>query len=237
MDQREHPRIHRGGVIGLDVLVVPVEGRVVHGRLVDMSATGAGVQILASEQPSLADAERVVLIIGAHQLDPPLTAAAITLHQETKGVERHVGFRFVDPEALMETLTGSFQSLFNARGAERVRAQPHEPITVALCFFERSGEEERFDGKLDDISATGLSVELPVEVYPDAVTEGAVVRLVVRLPGTNAELPLTGIVRDCVPLGDRWRVGIEFDPGAPNFEASQADIVAYVERRRAEEAG
>lgn len=236
MDQREHPRTRREAVAGLDVIVVPVEGRAVHGHLVDMSATGAGVGIAAAEGPRLTQGERVVLVIGAHQLDPPVTASAVTLHQEEQGEELHVGLRFVDPEALMASLSGTFRTLFNARQAPRVRAEPDAPITVAVRLpVEGGGVAEPMDAEIDDISATGLSLELPVEAA-ESVAEGAILHLVVRLPGQEVELPLSGIVRDRIPLGDRWRLGVEFDPAAtPDFEAQQAGIVAYVERRRAPE--
>jgi hypothetical protein len=237
MDQREHPRNRQEGLVGLEVIVVPVEGRAAHGRLVDMSARGASVTMEASERPKLAEAGRVVLVIGANQLDPPVTASAVTLHQTEVGEERRVGFRFVDPEALMETLSGSFRVMFNARQAERVKAEAHAPIMVAVCLpLEGGGQTEPVDGELGDISVKGLSLELPVEVDADAITEGVGVRLMVRLPGVEGALPLTGIVRDCVPLGDRWRVGLEFTPESMvDFEASHAGIVAYIESRRAED--
>jgi hypothetical protein len=233
MTDRTHQRVASEVVEHMTVIVVPAHDAPVKAHLLDLSASGAGVEMPAEYSARLAEHERVVLVIGAHQLDKPITVPATATYRIAEDSGLRCGFQFVDPAEFMAQLTPALDLLFEQRHWLRVPPDPDAPAVVTLESTQASPEEAPVAAELSDLSGLGVSLDVTAEAVSRFQLANPV-KVVMHLPESDDEAALVGLVRHRLPLGDRWRLGIEFDAEAtPDFAAQQQRVIAYVTHCRA----
>ena len=143
-------------------------------------------------------------------------------------------FNWVDPERIFNALPVRVRHLLNRRGA--VRVEPMERVLIDLSFDQL---ELSVEGRLEDISVTGMSVVLranEAESIPPQLKQanGLQVTCDLMLPESAQSLHLVGVVRDCqIGSEDRIRLAVGFT--GKKRVAQESLIVRYVMRRQRED--
>jgi hypothetical protein len=213
------------------VFIVPSTGEPLRGRLTDLSITGGQIRVGRGqpiEMRALAAHERVALHLEHAQLDKPIRAPAVitTCKDEPFGVR--CAFQFVDPDTFQERLSSKLDELLEARAGERVTPPPDEPVDVRVLLPSSGGRTTVSRVALNDISPVGVSIDVDIEAA-DRLEQAGAFRLVVSIPSLPNKLELHGRVRHRLPLGNRWRLGVEFDAEAtPRFALQRAQLATYV---------
>jgi hypothetical protein len=112
------------------------------------------------------------------------------------------------------------------RLATRVQPYAQAPIRAGI---ERSEGGTRFPAAVQDISATGIGLLVPVETEPRLFSEWKA-RIWLQIPiDTGPVMEMAGIICSRRPRGQAIRYGIDFDSaGTADFESKQNVIQQYV---------
>ena len=157
-----------------------------------------------------------------------LVIDAIILKFSTVKERRVCQFRFADTNNFEEALGSGVFSNFNRRSAFRVEPSAGEKIEIELAW---GGEIA--SGNLVDISTTGMRVgiragSITVDLAPESGrTLGPLdpVILSFQLPGCNARLKVTGIIRNRNLKGEKDRFGIDFQWDQSDESQQQAEAI------------
>ena len=217
----------------LSVSLPATDGSRVHGKLLDVSASGAGVRFDTADAPSLAVGQHVDLVFDSGSFAGPLTVAAQVQHRmeddANDEASRRYGFRFLEPQQLDAYLPAEARRYFNRRQSVRVSPKAFEPIEVTL----RAGEDEApIEVRLHNISVSGVGVSLEPALEM-AFADRTRVELSIHLPGTRRPLGLVGSIRYRRLVGERIHYGIAFDTElTEKFARKRRTLAKYVGRRQ-----
>ena len=231
--RRAEYRVELSETADLGVAVTVPGGSPVGGRLIDVSASGAGVRFEAPDPPNLIVGQHIDLVFTSDTFKEPLQVAACVQHraEDTKEGSRRYGFRFLEPQQLDTRLPADARRMFNRRQAVRVAPDTFQPVRVTL---QPSEDETPVEVRLLNISVTGVGVSLQPELesmFADRIQ----VSITVKLPGTRRPVGLVGHIRYRRLVGQRIHYGIEFDAElSPGFARTEDLLGKYVSRRQSD---
>ena len=226
--RRAQYRVSIGDVADLHVALLRPDGSLVTGRLLDVSAAGAGVSFLGPKFPSLAVGQEADLVFSSEKLAAPLTVSAVVQHRTEEQSARRYGFRFLEAQALDAILPPVMRELFNRRRTVRVVPDPRRPVAVEL---RTEPEAAPWEVELINISETGVAISLPADLDAKLADTTAVL-VTLYLPGHRRPVSLMGDIRYRRLVLDRIHYGVNFDPEASrDFARKQAMITKYVLKR------
>jgi c-di-GMP-binding flagellar brake protein YcgR len=227
--RRSQYRVELTDSTDLSMTVPNPDGAPFAGRLVDVSASGAGAMFDSADCPKLAVGQSVDLTFSSGDLPAPLTIAATVQHRAEGDGTRRYGFRFLQPQQLDAHLPPEMRQLFNRRRTVRVDIDMFDPMTAALSAKE--GDDAAVDAQLHDLSTHGVRVSLETELER-RFAETTSVALRIQLD-SRLELNLVGNIRYRRLVGDRIHYGIEFDADrCQSFRRQQGIIARHVVKRR-----
>ena len=227
--RRAQYRVSIDDIADLRVALLSPDGSPCSGRLLDISASGAGVRFMAPGFPSLAVGQEVDLVFTSDKLTPPMTVAAKVQHRTEEQGARRFGFRFLETQALDTQLPPVMRELFNRRRSVRVAPDPRRPVRVEL---RTEPESPPLEVELVNVSETGVAISL--EVGQDSRFANTTTLLVtLYLPDSRRPVSLMGNIRYRQIVAERLQYGIDFDPEASrDFARKQATITKYVLKRQ-----
>jgi c-di-GMP-binding flagellar brake protein YcgR len=155
--RRAQYRVNVDETTDLQVALLGADGSPCSGRLIDVSASGAGVRFLGPTFPSLAVGQEVDLVFASEKLAPPLTVAAKVQHRTEEEGARRFGFRFLEAQALEAHMPPVMRKFFNRRQTVRVTPDPHQPVKVELRV---EPEDAPLEAELVNVSETGVAISL-----------------------------------------------------------------------------
>ncbi|MHC4141407.1 MAG: PilZ domain-containing protein [Planctomycetota bacterium] len=227
--RRAQYRVSVDDIADLRVALLGPDGSPCSGRLLDLSASGAGIRFTGRSLPSLAVGQEVDLVFTSEKLRTPMTVAAKVQHRTEEQGARRFGFRFLEAQALDTELPPVMRELFNRRRTVRVVPDPRRPVTVEL---RTEPEAPPLEVGLVNISETGVAISLDVgqdSRFADTTT----LLVTLYLPDSRRPVSLMGDIRYRRLMADRIHYGIDFDPEASrDFERKQATITKYVLKRQ-----
>ncbi|MHC4415811.1 MAG: PilZ domain-containing protein [Planctomycetota bacterium] len=227
--RRAQYRVELDEAAGLRVTIPNPKGRPFVGRLLDVSADGAGARFQAPEFPELAVGQEVNLIMTSDRLKSSLKVAARVQHRAEEEGFRRYGFRFLRREQLEAQLSPALRQLFNRRKAVRVSPDTRSSVPTAL---EAAPGGPSAKARLEDLSALGAGVSLEAEAEAVFATTTRV-GISLSLPGCRDPVDLVGHIRYRRLVGARIHYGIEFDAAlSRHFEQQQEAITEYVMQRQ-----
>ncbi|MHC4767374.1 MAG: PilZ domain-containing protein [Planctomycetota bacterium] len=227
--RRAQYRVSIDDLADLRVALLGPDGAPCPGRLLDISASGAGIRFRGPGFPSLAVGQEVDLVFTFEKLTPPMTVAAKVQHRTEEQGARRFGFRFLEAQALDAQLPPVMRELFNRRRSVRVAPDPRRPVTVEL---RTEPEAPPLEVGLVNVSETGVAISL--EVGQDSRFADTTTLLVtLYLPDSRRPVSLMGNIRYRRLVAERLHYGIDFDPEASrDFARKQATITKYVLKRQ-----
>ncbi len=225
--RRAQYRVEVNGSLDLAVTLHSPRGAAMHGKMLDLSASGAGV-LFSEARPNLAVGDVVELTFDSPELDEPLVVEALIRHRtEERGGGRRYGFEFIHPDEQAKGLIPALRGMFNRRRSPRVEPAEGQRITATLEASDGSAAEVR----LVDLSEFGAGVSVEAE-FESAFTDTTQVVLYLELPGADEAVRMAGEIRNRRLVRDRVVYGIEFDlERSENFDESKRTIGQYVSRR------
>ena len=244
-EQRKAYRVSNEETDQVEIRLVGLEsaaGKTFQGRVVDLSATGVGVEFPPSVDLALGTNTAQRLEVRYWKLEKPVEIeVAVVTKRESEHGHRY-GFRFIESADFGE----QFQ-LFNRRSAFRVEPDPDVPIDVWLQHLSgdarvaadesaklnlRLGDKE-VQARLVDISVDGLSAH--VEGTAVALEVGGSLALRLTFP-TDSEVARFEARVARVQEGDVGvSLGVSFDEEATErFGEQQAIVQRYVMSRQRE---
>jgi c-di-GMP-binding flagellar brake protein YcgR len=230
--RRAQYRVNVDETIDLQVALLGPDGAPCAGRLIDVSASGAGVRFLGPDFPSLAVGQEVDLVFASEKLVPPLTVAAKVQHRTEEEGARRFGFRFLEAQALEAYLPPVMRKFFNRRRSVRVAPDPDRPVKVELRI---EPQDMPLEAELVNISETGVAISLAAGLdarFSD--TEGLWVTL--YLPDTRRPVSMFGNIRYRRLTERGIHYGMNFDAeNSRDFARKQAMITKYVLKRELRE--
>lgn len=201
----------------------------IEGKLVDVSAQGAGLVFLERADPLLYEGGQVELGFRIDGQEGEFRTLAAVKSRSAKRHFVRYGFEFLDFDAYDPKVPFLLRAVFNRRRAPRV--QPEETVTVTLAPSDGDGEGEPMDGRLVDLSTNGLAVELPFHAV-EAFREGDEKRVTFTVPGTEEPTTVAAVVRGRRLAGPCVHVGLEYEPEDDGtFRAFLSAIEDYVSTR------
>jgi c-di-GMP-binding flagellar brake protein YcgR len=226
--RRAQYRVNVDETSDLQVALLLPDGSPTSGRLVDVSASGAGVRFLGPNVPSLAVGQEVDLVFASETLDPPLTVAAVVQHRTEEQGARRFGFRFLETPALESYLPPVLRTFFNRRRTVRVTPDPAQPVRVELRV---NPGDAPLEAELVNISETGAAFSL--EVGLDArLADITGLWITLYLPDARRPVSMFGDIRYRRLTGQGIHYGVCFDPEiSPDFARKQGLIIKYVLKR------
>jgi c-di-GMP-binding flagellar brake protein YcgR len=227
--RRAQYRVSIDDIADLRVALIGPDGSPCWGRLLDVSASGAGIRFLAPSFPNLAVGQDVDLVFTSEKLTTPMTIAAKVQHRTEEQGARRFGFRFLEVQALDTQLTPVMREFFNRRRSVRVVPDPRRPVKVEL---RSEPGAEPLEVELLNVSETGVAVSLePGEDSRFAETTMLLVTL--YLPDSRRPVSLMGNIRYRRLLAEHLHYGIDFDPeSSRDFARKQATLTKYVLKRQ-----
>ncbi len=225
--RRAQYRVEVNGSLDLAVTLHGPKGGAMHGKLLDLSASGAGV-LFSDARPNLAVGDTVDLVFDSSELDRPLVVEALIRHRaEERAGGRRYTFEFIHPDEQAKRLIPSLRGLFNRRRSPRVEPPAGQRVTATMEAPDGSVAEVR----LVDLSELGAGVSIEVE-FESQFTDSTRVTLCLELPGIEGGISVSGDIRNRRLLRDRVVYGIEFDADrSEDFEETRRAIGQYVGRR------
>ena len=230
-ERRAQYRVELGEDAGLQVTIPNPDGSPFSGRLVNVSAAGAGEFFLTPDCPTLAVGQEIELVFASEHLTAPVTVAARVRHRVEEEDVRHYGFQFIEIDQVDAQLSPGLREIFNRQRALRVPPDPKSPVRVVL---ERDPGEPRVEVRLANLSATGAGLRLEPETE-STLAKTSTVRISLCLPDCGEPVNMTGNIRHRRLFGAEIHYGIEFDPDlSENFARQQRAIINYVMQRQRE---
>ena len=233
--RRAEYRVELSESTDLSVSLPAADGSRIQGRLLDVSASGAGVCFDTHNAPALAVGQHVDLVFDSGSFAGPLTVAAQVQHRTENDANREgrrrYGFRFLEPQQLDRHLPAEARRYFNRRQAVRVSPGTFEPIEVSL----RTGEDETpIEVRLHNISVSGVGVSLEPALEM-SFADRTQVNLSIQLPGSRRPIGLVGSIRYRRLVGERIHYGIAFDTElTEKFTRKRRALARYVLRRQSQ---
>jgi c-di-GMP-binding flagellar brake protein YcgR len=226
--RREQYRVNVDDAADLQVALLGPDGSPFGGRLIDVSAFGAGVRFMGPNFPSLAVGQEVDLIFDSEELPAPMTVAARVQHRTEEQGARRFGFRFLEAQALDAHLPPVMREFFNRRRTVRVAPDPYRPVRVEL---RTRPDAPPLEAGLINLSETGAAISL--EAGLDARFADTMALLVtLYLPDSRRPVSLMGDIRYRRLVAEQVHYGIAFDPeSSRDFARKQATITKYVLKR------
>jgi hypothetical protein len=204
MDRRSQYRVALEEADGLQTVLLERDGWMVCGRLIDLSADGAGVRVTRFPATVPAAGQRVDLRFPCALFNEPLTVPAAVMHRTAAPGALHLGVRFADRPALDQRLWPAIHRVFNRRRAPRLAARQGVGIRLAA-------EGSAADVTPLDVSEIGLGVCVPMDVEW-AHKDTQQVALSLTLPGRRHLFNLSGSIRTRrLEPGARIRYGVALD--------------------------
>jgi c-di-GMP-binding flagellar brake protein YcgR len=227
--RRAQYRVSIDDIADLRVALLGPDGSPCSGRLLDISASGAGVRFQGPGLPSLAVGQEVDLVFTSEKLPAPMTVAAKVQHRTEEQGARRFGFRFLEVQALDTQLSPVMREFFNRRRTVRVVPDPRRPVRVEL---RTEPEAPPLEVVLVNLSETGVGIRL--EAGQDSRFADTTALLVtLYLPDSRRPVTLTGNIRYRRLVAEQLHYGIDFDPEASReFARKQAAITKYVLKRQ-----
>jgi c-di-GMP-binding flagellar brake protein YcgR len=227
--RRAQYRVSVDEIADLRVAVLGPDGSPCPGRVIDVSASGAGIRFLGPGFPNLCVGQEVDLVFTSEKLTPPMTVAAKVQHRTEEQGARRFGFRFLEAQALDTQLPPVMRELFNRRRSVRVAPDPCRPVMVEL---RTEPEAPPLEVGMINVSETGIAISL--EVGQDSRFADTTVLLVtLYLPDSRRPVSLMGNIRYRRLVAEQLHYGIDFDPEASrDFARKQASITKYVLKRQ-----
>lgn len=232
MDQlrRAQYRVELDQTSDLGVTISGPNGEAIEGRLVDVSASGAGVRFRRDGAPSLTVGQTVDLVFSSPDLAEPLTVPATVQHRTEEDDEgwRRYGFRFMQSQVFQAYLPATLREFFNRRRGMRVGPDPYRPITVTM---QAPDADAAVDTRMENLGALGARVSLRAE-QDASFADTTIVELVMEIPGARQPLGLVARIRYRRLVGRRIQYGLEFDTKrSADFKKTSSVIGKYVRAR------
>ena len=228
-DRRKHHRILPEQK-RLEVTVLINDLPPITGALLDASAGGVGAQFSGLNCPALMIGQEVQIQLTSQRSKHSLVfSAQVRNRREEQGARRY-GFCFTDPEQVESQLPPDLHKLFNRRTMCRLEPGKDPCIQIVLS----DGDTRRVEGRLVEISGTGMVVVIPARV-DGTLIDSVQVNLSFRLPGCPHPLSLLGTIRTrSFVNGDQRQVqyGIEFNLRSEHALRQQEIIINFIMKRR-----
>lgn len=197
--------------------------RTFQGVLDQANLVGGKVEVTADfprmECPVLPIAAEAAVGFTGPYLAAPVWAPGIVTYRREEQFRHRYKFRFEDADQQL------LLPVVNCRRAQRVRPDPNRPIPVGIKPLEA---QLPFQGVMNDISATGVSILVPLEGEAKLFSAWAV-EIAFRLPGVDGLLQFAANVCYRRLAGEYIYYGIDFDPkNTAEFEAKHTKVNAFV---------
>jgi hypothetical protein len=143
---------------------------------------------------------------------------------------RELGFSFVKRKEVDENLLPRLRALFNRRKATRASVDPKQPVEV---YLDKTTSGRTIQGRLLDLSGTGLLMQAPLECETDIV-DAKDCRVTFHLRGVAPiGISLIAHIRERRLVSNSIQLGLEFDPLRTATFTSQLEVIlAYVMQRQ-----
>ncbi len=226
--RRAQYRVNVDETLDLQVALLGPDGSPTSGRLVDVSASGAGVLFLGPDFPSLAVGQEVDLIFASEKIGTPMTVAAKVQHRTEEQGARRFGFRFLEAQALDTNLPPVMRKFFNRRRTVRVVPDPAQPVRVELRV---DPGDTPLEAGLVNLSETGVAIRLEAGL-DSRFADTTALWVTLYLPGARRPVSMFGDIRYRRLAGQGIHYGIDFDPETSrDFVRKQGMITKYVLKR------
>ena len=235
----EFDRLVRIELVGPKVRVPDV-------RMLDLSASGAGLVLPASTHGVLSGGDRIELRLLSEALSAPVRMFAMICHLDEAGREPKVGIEFESWREHRALLDSELKTLFNERETYRVDPSQKEPVglrliggpTPSLLAISRTPGVRLgapVEAQLRDISLSGLGVKLMGPIS-GAWSQIDYLQLEVRLPGEPAPMGVDVELRYLRPQADGIMLAGLLLPDDSNAAARRvlSAVTRYVMARQRE---
>lgn len=198
----------------LSITVVDPQGRMIRGRVFDLSAGGIAIFIHRKQDPTY-QAGNVVRL----DMRSPLLRETVTTQAKIRRIEecesgRLYGFEFLDWGKLLSQLPVELSSLFNRRRQHRLRFDPDQPVAVTVEGLSAGSWDQVFGGVtgvLRDISPRGLCFRVDPE-QGRKLRSDQFVEVLFTLRGSTERFAIWAQVCHCVSRSGGVYCGVRFDP-------------------------
>ena len=200
------------------------------GQLQNVNIGGVSVLFSLAEDPGLAPGETTELVIENLTHGEKVSTPARVAHVEQGGPQHwRYGFEFISAGNLYAQLDAFYARVFNRRTEKRVEPPVERRIAVEITW-----RAERFKGRLQDVSASGLGVWISDEAA--AKLEGVdEVGARFRLYGGGDFLAGKAEIMHRAPVLGRHLLGLRFDLDSESgFSLHREAICDYVDQRTRE---
>ena len=215
----------------LKVTFTPAGGAAVEGSLLDVHGEGAAVSFPPEGGGKLRRGCCGTLRFRRDE-EQPFEVPAEVRSVRAVGDRLRVGFSFRGAASGTIDWPPSLRSLFNRRGAYRVRPRAEEDLRVLIrADPEEVGEVCTARGSLMDISLTGARVRLDEPLgWEDRPLR---VRVTFALPGSHLRVMVGAVLRNA--YAEATHVGLEFESDGRRFGINQKEVREYIMQRQRED--
>jgi c-di-GMP-binding flagellar brake protein YcgR len=229
LNYRVSPNIERAVFTDL----VLEDGEVVRVSMIDVSAGGAGLGMVAEGAPEIRAGSRITVRFSSKRLLDPLEIASQIRHVKIDEGLLLIGIAFDDWGDTRMNLAPQLRSLFNEREAVRVEPRVDQEVAVMVQI---NGSHSSVEGLLRDISILGLGMWVPAD-DDVSLAHGEQVHLEFNLPPSNKKLHLEASVCHHQLVGERARVGLQIvTEQVGRWNGVYREITQYVMTRQLETA-
>lgn len=209
----------------LTVTVHTADGVQVDGLVDNLSAAGAGAAFPLKPAPCLEPGDAVELEFKALVLLRLLRVSAIVRQVDERANDRHYGFEFVDPDAVMRLVPYTLLREFNRRSSRRLELEGPVELIVG-----KDEDAEKIVASLADLSASGVGLRMSSE-KGSFIEHGDPVEVRFSLPEKPSGFHLAGAVRSVRTAGEGLLIGVEFDEQrTDSFETQSGEIQSLIVR-------
>lgn len=204
------------------------------GEVMDVSAQGVAIRVSRNSAPVLSLGENVAFPFTPRSQTEPVALRATVRSRNLLDKYWRYGFEFQLKCTLNMRFAEEFYGLFNRRNAFRVKPLPDESISVNITGLDASVPSIA-TAKLNDVSATGLSVLIPLTIDP-TLAKNATLRTALRPPTSSRALKLAGRIRHRTAHNSTVCYGLQFEPAqCEQFEQDHEELVDYIIHRQLED--
>ncbi|HIA02801.1 MAG TPA: PilZ domain-containing protein [Myxococcales bacterium] len=206
-----------------------VEDQTIPAEIVNLSFNGAGVRVLRSDGPYLAEQTRIFIRLLGPYLPEPIKAVAIVNFAAKEGDGYRYGLRFLNARHIQDQVPPKLMGVFNRRRAFRVIPESGHLVTAAV-----SGRGGELDADLPIISLSVSGIAVYIKDKSVLKLElGEIITLVFKLPEEMAPCRICGTVRYVREWQQGERYGVEFvDDQSRVFQRSQRQVMEYVMKQQ-----
>ncbi len=215
----------------LGVSFAPVGGATIEGSLLDVHGEGAAVSFPPGSGGELRRDSRGTLRFRRDE-EQPFEVSAEIRSVRAVGDRLRVGFSFRGSAGETIDWPPSLRSLFNRRGAYRVRPRGEEDLRVLIrADPEEVGEAHTARGSLVNISLTGARVRLDEPLSWEG--RSLRVRVTFALPESRLRVMIGAVLRNT--CAEATHVGLEFESDGRRFGVNQKEVREYIMQRQRED--